>query len=561
MFVYQQFLKLIFCIGLISIVAFSCTSDYDIVILNGTVVDGSGSVGYRADIGVKADLISFIGELEEKDGKDVIDATDLVVSPGFIDMMGQSEYRLLIDGRAQSKVHQGITTEVTGEGGSIAPLAGPALRSFRERTREDSLEVDWTTLNGYFERLKRQGISINLATFVGAEQVRVCVIGFEDRPPTDEELKRMQALVATAMEEGALGLSSALVYPPGFFASTDELIVLAKTASEHGGIYATHMRSESNGIFDSLNETIRIGREANIPVEIFHLKAAGKNNWSRLDDVFKLIEDARATGLDLTADVYPYTAASTGLEATTPPWVQEGGRQAFYQRLQDPAIRHRLRREMTTPSDEWENFYLGSAKIMISDMPGGVHTEYEGMYLMDIARQRGEDPIETIFNLLVATEGRRIDGVFFMMAEENKQKIIKKPWVSFCCDSGTRALAGPLHTGKPHPRAYGTFPRILGKYVREEKVLSLKDAIHKMTSMPAKRVGLKDRGLIAEGMSADIVCFNPETVIDKATYENPHQYPMGIEYVLVNGSIVINLGKHTGALPGRPLYGPGRQDK
>lgn len=561
MFVYQQFLKLIFGVGLVSIVAFSCTTAYDVVILNGIVVDGSGDAGYRADIGIKADRISYIGELEEKDGKQVIDATNLVVSPGFIDMMGQSEFRLLVDGRAQSKVHQGITTEVTGEGGSIAPLAGLALQSIQERAREDSIEVDWTTLDGYFERLKRQGISINLATFVGAEQVRVCVIGYEDRPPTDEELTRMQALVGAAMEEGALGLSSALVYPPGFFASTEELIALAQTASAHGGIYATHMRSESNGIFDSLNEAIRIGREADIPVEIFHLKAAGKNNWGRLDDILKLIEDTRAGGLDLTADVYPYTAASTGLEATTPPWVQEGGRQAFYQRLQDPAIRHRLRREMMIQSDEWENFYLGSAKIMISYIPGGLYTEYEGMYLTEIARQRGEDPIETIFNLLVATEGRRIDAVFFMMAEENKRKIMTKPWVSFCCDSGTRALEGPLHTGKPHPRAYGTFPRILGKYVREEKIFSLEAAIHKMTSMPAKRTGLKDRGLIATGMAADIVCFNAGTVIDKATYENPHQYPVGIEYVLVNGSIVIDQGRHTGALPGRPLYGPGRQGK
>ncbi len=540
------------------LMACTATPEYDIVIVNGTVVDGTGQPGFTADVGIKGEQIAFVGDLEAGDGARVIDATGLTVSPGFIDMMGQSEYRLLIDGRAQSKVHQGITTEVTGEGGSIAPLAGPALASFRERTASDSLGVEWTTLDGYFEALNQRGISINIATFVGATQVRACVIGYEDRPPTEDELNQMQALVTEAMKDGAWGLSSSLVYPPAFYASTEELIALAQTAASHGGIYATHMRSESNHIFEALNEAIRIGEEAEIPVEIFHLKAAGKTNWDRIDKVLERIEDVRNTGLDIMADVYPYTAGSTGLASTMPPWVQAGGRAAFYKRLQDPTIRRRLQREMTTPDGNWENFYLGSDRIMITDMPLKDYGHYEGMYLRDLARERNEGPIETIFNLHVLTEGYRIDAVYFMMAEENKRKIMQKPWVSFCCDSGARAMEGPLHDGNPHPRSYGTFPRILGKYVREEKVLTLEEAIRKMTSLPASRMGFKDRGRIEVGLAADIVCFNPDTVLDKATYEDPHQYPEGIDYVLVNGTVVIEQGQHTNALPGKPLLGPAR---
>jgi N-acyl-D-amino-acid deacylase len=534
------------------------TPEYDIVILNGTVIDGSGQPGYPADIGIKGEQIAFIGDLEVGDGVRAMDATGLVVSPGFIDMMGQSEYRLLLDGRSQSKAHQGITTEVTGEGGSIAPLAGPALASFRERTAPDSLDVVWTTLEGYFEALNQKGISINIATFVGATQVRACVIGYDDRPPTEDELARMRQLVTEAMEDGAWGLSSSLVYPPAFYASTEELIALAQIASSHGGIYATHMRSESNNLFEALEEAIRIGREAEIPVEIFHLKAAGKTNWDKVDEVLKRIEDVRSEGLDIMADVYPYTAGSTGLASTMPPWVQDGGREDFYKRLQDPAIRRRLQREMTTLDGDWENFYIGSDRIMITDMPLKDYGHYEGKYLRDLARERNEDPMETIFNLHVLTEGFRIDAVYFMMAEENKRKIMQKPWVSFCCDSGARATEGRLNDGSPHPRAYGTFPRILGKYVREEKLLTVEEAIRKMTALPASRMGFKDRGRIETGLAADIVCFNPDTVIDKATYEDPHQYPEGIDYVLVNGTVVIDQGQHTGARSGKPLLGPAR---
>lgn len=543
---------LVLLIGLFTM-ACSSTPEYDIVIINGTVVDGTGGAGYAADVGIKGEQIAFIGDLEAGDGVRAIDATGLVVSPGFIDMMGQSEYRLLLDGRAQSKAHQGITTEVTGEGGSIAPLAGPALASFRERTASDSLGVEWTTLTGYFEALRKKGISINIATFVGATQVRASVIGYDDRPPTEDELKQMQALVDEAMKDGAWGLSSSLVYPPAFYASTEELIALAQTAVSHGGIYATHMRSESNGLFEAIDETIRISRETGIPVEIFHLKAAGKTNWDKVDGALERIEAARAEGLDIMADVYPYTAGSTGLASTMPPWVQDGGREAFYERLQDPAIRRRLKREMTTPDGDWENFYLGSDRIMITDMPLKDYGSYEGMYLKDIAAERNEDPLETIFNLHVLTEGYRIDAVYFMMAEENKRKIMQKPWVSFCCDSGARATEGRLNDGNPHPRAYGTFPRILGRYVREENLLTLEEAVRKMTSLPASRMGFTDRGRIETGLAADIVCFNPETVIDRATYENPHQYPEGIDYVLVNGGVVIDQGKHTGARTGKPL--------
>ncbi len=531
---------------------------YDVVLLNGTIVDGTGNPGYQADVGIRGETIAVIGDLEESDGVRAIDATGLVVAPGFIDMMGQSEFRLLRDGRAQSKVHQGITTEVTGEGSSVAPIEGPAYEMVRAEIAESGDSLTWTSLNGYFERLVEQGISINVATFVGAASVRTSVIGSENRPPSAQELEWMMVLVQNAMNDGALGLSSALIYPPGFFASTEELVALARTVSESGGIYATHMRSEGNAIFASLDETIRIAREADIPVEIFHLKVAGKDNWDRLESVLELIENARLSGLDIQADVYPYTAASTGLAASLPPWAQEGGREAFLARLRSPSERRRIRREMLTPSDSWENFFLGSEKIMVSSMPEPGDIRLEGLYIRDIAAERNQDPVDTVLDLLVSTEARRIDCVFFMMSEENVRTVISQPWVSFCCDAGARALEGPLHTGKPHPRAYGTFPRVLGKYVREEGLISLEEAVRKMTSLPAGRVGLADRGRLETGLAADIVCFDPNTVIDTATYEDPHQYPVGIDYVVVNGTVVVDGGRHTGQTPGRPLYGPGR---
>jgi N-acyl-D-amino-acid deacylase len=535
------------------------TNDFDIIIRNGSVVDGSGRAAIRADIAIKGDRIVRIGDMQKATAARVIDARGMVVSPGFIDMLGQSETYLLIDPRAMSKVMMGVTTEITGEGESIAPTKERLIKESEDFNRRYNLNVDWRSLDEYFKRLEKQGSGVNLGTFVGATQVREYVVGFDNRPPTPQELEDMKTLVAQSMKQGALGLSTSLQYVPARFAKTEEIVELAKVAHQYGGIYATHQRSEGNAIDSSLQEVFEIARQARIPVEIWHLKTAYKNNWGRMPDVLKKIEAARAEGLDVTADVYPYIAGSTSLSACLPPWALEGGVEKMLARLRDPATRERLKKEISSEATDWENIYLGSggpSGVLIGSV---VNRELEGLQgkrIAQIAKEQQKDPLDAVFDLILADHGQT-GAIYFMMNEDDLRAAMRAPFVSFCTDSGARANDGPLAGAKSHPRGWGSYPRILGKYVREDKLMSLEQAINKMTGMPAKRVGLVDRGLLREGSYADIVVFDPKTVIDRATFENPNQHPEGIKYVFVNGQLSVDDGKRTTALAGRALRGPG----
>lgn len=532
---------------------------FDILIVGGRVVDGTGNPWTVADLGIRGDRIVARGRLAGAPARRVIDASGLVVAPGFIDMLGQSEFTLLVDPRAESKVRQGITTEITGEGESAAPqndLTLPGLDSFTARFGK---EVDWRDFAGYFTRLERQGLGLNFGSYVGATQVRQAVLGSENRAPTAEELAEMERLVAQAMEQGALGLSSSLVYAPANYARTEELVALARVAAAHGGIYATHMRGEGRTVFQALEETFTIAAQANIPVEIFHLKVAGQGVWGKMGEVIARIEAARAAGLDITADQYPYVAGATALSASIPPWAHAGGREDLLNRLRDPATRDRLRREISRPGENWENFYWmagGAEGVLISSVENPDLRVYEGQRLSEIALQRNEDPVETLFNLLLADDGET-KAIYFLMSEEDVKLALRQPWVSVGTDYQAVRAEGPLSAWKPHPRAYGSFPRILGRYVREQKLLPLEEAIHKLTSLPAQRLGLHERGLLLPGYYADIVLFDFGRIADSATFEDPHQYSEGIEYVLVNGQLVFEDGRLTGALPGRVLRGPG----
>ncbi|MEE8200074.1 MAG: cyclase family protein, partial [Candidatus Acidoferrales bacterium] len=491
----------------------------------------------------------------------VIDATGLVVAPGFIDMLGQSELSLLVDPSAESKVRQGITTEITGEGSSAAPQNQRTLAELDPFVARYGQQVDWRDFAGYFARLERQGMALNLGSYVGATQVRQMVLGSENRAPTAEELARMQQLVREAMEQGARGLSSSLVYAPANYARSDELVALARVAADHGGLYATHMRGEGRAIFEALEETFTIARQADIAVEIFHLKVAGQDMWGRMDEVIARIQQARAEGLDIAADQYPYVAGATSLAASIPPWAHAGGREDLLNRLRDPATRARLREEISQPGDDWENFYWmagGAQGVLISSVEHSQLKPYEGKRLSEVAALRGEDPIEALFDFLIADQAQT-GAIYFLMSEQDVQRAMVAPWVSVGTDFPARRAQGPLSGGSPHPRAYGTFPRILGRYVRERRLLRLEEAIRKMTWLPARRVGLRDRGLLVPGFYADIVIFDPERIADRATFEEPEQYSVGIDSVIVNGQLVLDQGPMTGALPGRVLRGPGWQ--
>lgn len=535
------------------------TPDFDLLIKNGTIVDGSGRPRYRSDIAVKGDRIVRIGNLKSATAQRVIDARGLVVTPGFIDMLGQSESYVLIDPRAMSKVMQGVTTEITGEGESIAPLNDRLIKEQEGFLQRFKLKVDWRTLAEYFQRLERQGSGVNMGTFVGATQVRAYVIGFDDRPPTTAELAEMKQLVAAAMQEGALGLSTSLQYVPARFAKTDEIVELAKVARQYGGIYVTHQRSEANALDESLKEVFAIAKAAQIPVEIWHLKTAYKKNWGRMPEVLSKIGAARAQGLDITADVYPYIAGSTSLSACLPPWALEGGGEQMLARLRNSDLRQRLKKEISTDSKDWENIYRGSggpSGVLIGSVANRELAALQGKRLAEIAQEQGKDPLDTLFDLILADNGQT-GAIYFMMSEPDLLAAMKSPFVSFCTDSGARATDGPLSGSKSHPRGWGSYPRILGRYVRDQKVLTLENAVQKMTGMPAKRVGLRDRGLLREGMFADLAIFDPATVIDRATFEMPNQYPAGVSYVIVNGQLAVDEGKRTPALAGRPLRGPG----
>ena len=534
-------------------------TEYDIIIRNGRVVDGSGRPGFNADVAIKADRIARIGNLRGAKAAREIDARGQVVAPGFIDMLGQSEQFLLIDGRAMSKVMQGVTTEITGEGESIAPINDRILKEQEDFNRKYNLTVDWRTFDQYFKRLERQGIGVNLGTFVGATQVRAYVIGYDNRPPTAAEMEQMKAVVADAMKEGALGLSTSLQYVPARFAKTDEIVELAKVARQYGGIYITHQRSEANAIDESMQEVFEIARRANIPAEIWHFKTAYKKNWGRMPEMLRRVAAARRRGLKITADVYPYIAGSTSLSACLPPWAQEGGTDKMVARLQDTRIRQQLKKEISTDSKDWENIYLGSggaSGILIASVTNRDLEKWQGKRLSEVATGENKDPLDALLDFIVADHGQT-GAIFFMMNEDDMKAALKSPLVSICTDTGARATDGPLSGGRSHPRGWGTYPRILGRYVREEKLISLEAAIHKMTGMSAAKVGLKQRGFIRQGYFADITIFDPKTVIDRATFEQPHQYPVGINFVIVNGQIEVDDGQRTPALAGRVLRGPG----
>ena len=532
---------------------------YDLLIRNGRIVDGSGRAGYNADVAIKGDRIVKIGKLSQATATRTIDAQGLVVAPGFIDMLGQSETYLLIDPRAMSKVMMGVTTEITGEGESIAPINERQIKEQEDFLRRYNLTIDWRTLDEYFKRLEKQGSGVNIGTFVGATQVREYVIGYDDRPPTAPELEQMKKLVADAMRDGALGVSTSLQYVPARFAKTSELIELAKVASQYGGIYATHQRSEANTMDASLDEVFAIAEQAKIPVEIWHLKTAYKKNWGRMPQVLARIKQARDRGLDVTADIYPYIAGSTALSACLPPWALEGGTDKMLTRLRDAETRQRLKKEISEEQTTWENIYLGSggpSGVLIGSVVNRELEPMQGKRISGIATEQGKDPLDVVFDLILADHGQT-GAIYFMMSEADMRAAMASPYVTFCTDSGARATDGPLAGSKSHPRGWGTYPRILGRYVRDEKLLSLESAVHKMTGASAARVGLRDRGLIKEGMFADITVFDPGKVLDVATFESPNQYPTGIEYVLVNGKVSVDHGQHTSTLAGRVLRGPG----
>jgi N-acyl-D-amino-acid deacylase len=538
-----------------------CAADdvYDVLLQNGHIIDGTGSPWVSGDVAIRGGRIAAIGDLRRATSKRTIDVHGMVVAPGFIDMLGQSELSMLVDPRLPSKIFQGITTEITGEGESIAPLNDAMIKENQPFYDHFGIKPDWRTFDQYFSRLKKQGMGINMGTYIGAASVRELVIGYGNRAPNADELKQMQGVVEQGMKEGALGLSTALQYPPAPYASTEELIALAQVASGYGGIYATHMRSEGNAEMAALEETFRIGTEAHIPVEIFHLKAAGKANWGKAPQVIERIEAARARGIDVTADTYAYTAWANGMAAFIPPWAHDGGTEALIERLKDPATRARIRADMLAPSDQWDNEWLdinGPQDILIVYVINKDLLRYQGKRISEIAEEWHEDPIDTICDFLVKDHAATGVAVFGM-SEPDVELVLQQPWVSVDNDYGGTSPDGLLGADHPHPRAYGTFPRILRRFVREEHKLTLPEAIRKFTALPAQRERLTDRGVLKQGMWADVVVFDPDQIRDVATYEDPNQLAVGMRYVFVNGVAVIDEGKMTGALPGRMLYGPG----
>lgn len=551
--------KLLYLIA-VFLLSLPCLGQYDVLIRNGRVVDGSGNPWLSADVGITGDHIAFIGHAPATaTAKRVVDASGLVVAPGFIDMLGQSERNLLIDNTAFSKITQGVTTEITGEGNSIAPVNDDIINDQRDFLEHFHLTIDWRDLDGYFKRLEKQGSAINLGTYVGATQVRRYVLGNADRAPTPEELARMQQLVDEAMRRGAMGVSSSLIYAPAAYAKTDELIALAKVAARYGGVYTSHIRNEGDGEMSALNEAFRIGREANIPVEIWHLKVSGRQNWGKMRDVIAAIEQARASGVDVTANQYPYIASGTSLGAVIPPKYHEGGSEAFVARLKDPAVRAQIRRELEARNGGPENMWRGTGGaegILIVSLLDPALKSYEGKTMAQIAQEQNKDALDALMDLVIAGKDH-VGAAYFTMNEDDMRYAMQQPWVSVGCDSGAVRPEGPLSESKVHPRAYGSFARILGKYVREQHVLRLEDAVRKFTSLPAQKVHLQNRGLLRPGYFADITIFNPATVIDVSTFQDPHRPSVGIEYVLVNGVLELEHGKLTGQLGGRPLRGPG----
>ena len=537
----------------------SPTAGYDIVIRNGRIVDGTGSPWYSGDVGIRDGKIASIGNLASADSRRVLDARGMVVAPGFIDMLGQSELTILVNSHLPSKIFQGITTEFTGEGGSPAPLNEAIKKADHLAYEHFNIAPDWTTFRQYFARLEKQGMGINLGSFVGATQVRRMVLGDDNRAPSQAELEQMRSLVRESMKDGAVGVSTSLQYAPAPYATTEELIALAAESAPFGGVYATHLRSEGGAIIAALDEAIRIGREAKVPVEVWHLKAAGKPNWGRMPEIIAHIEEARQSGVDISANTYAYPAWFNAFSAFIPPWAHDGGDAKLLERLKDPATRARLRKEMETPATDWDNEWQevpGPEAILVSVVHTPQLQALQGKTIADIARLWRKDPIDTVFDLLIQDDAYTYVAVFGM-SEPDVSLALMQPWVSVNNDSQGTAPDGLLGKEHPHPRAYGTFPRILRKYVREEKKLRLEEAIRKFTALPAQRMRLADRGVLKAGMWADVVVFDPQTVSDRATFENPNQLSEGMQYVLVNGVPVIDGGKPTDSLPGKVLRGSG----
>jgi N-acyl-D-amino-acid deacylase len=534
--------------------------NFDYVIRGGTVYDGSGKAGRRTDIGLKGDRITAVRDLSAAKSAKVIDARGLAVAPGFINMLSWSTVSLIQDGRAQSEIRQGVTTEIMGEGESMGPLNDAMKKRIVAQQGDIKFDITWTTLAEYLHVMEQRGISPNIASFVGATTIREHVIGLEDRQPTPEQLGQMRDLVRREMEAGALGIGSSLIYPPAFYAKTEELIELCKVAAQFNGRYISHIRSEGSQLLEAVDEFLRISREARIPAEIYHIKALGKSNWTKLEPMLAKVEAAQQEGLRVTADMYAYTAAGTGLDACLPPWTADGGYPALFKRLRDPATRAKIAAEVRAESDTWENFYLGAGspdRIILSGFKSERLKPLTGQTLADVAKKRGKDPVETIMDLIAEDESR-IDTIYFLMSEENVKKEMAKPWISFGSDEAAQAPEGVFLKSNPHPRAYGNFARILGKYVRDEKVITLEEAVRRLSALPAANLGLRERGTLNEGMFADIVVFDPATIGDRATFEKPHQYATGMKEVFVNGVQVLQNGEHTGAKPGRALAGPGK---
>jgi len=556
---------LIVCIGWLSA---SCSdvqdapepARFDTIIRHGLVVDGSGTPGVVADIGIQGDRIVAKGDLASSTGKLEIDASGLVVAPGFINMLSWSVESLIKDGRGLSDIAQGVTLEVFGEGWSMGPLSNtPETQAMLKRFLADNYEeMPWNTLGEYLEFLEGRGVSPNVASFVGATTLRIHEVGFEDRPPTPSELENMKELTRRAMEEGAMGLGSSLIYPPAFFASTEELIELAKVVGEYDGMYISHMRSEGNRIEQSIEELITIAREGGVAAEIYHLKMAGKQNWGKLPAVVKMIEDARAEGLSITTDMYTYVAGGTSLSACFPPWASDGGEAALLDRLEDPKIRSRIIEAMRSDADDWENLYFGAGPggVLLSEIGEESMNGYIGRTIEEIATERGTNAEDTIIDLILESNNT-IGAVFFLMSENNVREQLKLPWMSFGSDAAAVAPEGEVLEQGAHPRAYGNFARLLGHYVRDAQIIPLEEAVHKLSALPARNLKIENRGLLADGYFADVVVFDPDTIADHATFAEPHQLSTGMVHVFVNGEQVLKDGQHTGAMPGRVVRGPG----
>jgi len=554
--------RAIFCFSLllaatsVSILA----ADFDVIIKNGAVYDGSGGEAQHVDLAIRGDRIAGVGDYKNAKAKTVIDARGLAVAPGFINMLSWSTESLIQDGRSQSEIREGVTTEIMGEGESMGPLNEELKKRMLREQSDIKFDIKWNTLAEYLQYLERRGISCNVASFIGAATIRENVIGFEDKVPTAEQLDQMRELVRKEMEAGALGIGTALIYPPAFYSKTDELIELCKVAAKYKGKYISHMRSEGNQLLEAFDELLRISREAGIPAEVYHIKAAGEKNWGKIDNLLSQIEAAQKEGLNVRANMYTYTAAGTGLDACLPPWTEEGGYPALFKRLRDPATREKIAAEVKIDSDKWENLYIGAGSpdnILLVAFKSEKLKPLTGKTLATVAKMRGKDPITTIMDLIAEDESR-IGTIYLVMSEENVKKEIAKPWISFCSDEASQAPEGVFLKSNPHPRAYGSFVRVLGKYVRDEKVITLPEAIRRLSAFPATNLGLDHRGMLKEGMFADVVAFDPATITDHATFEKPHQYGTGVKHVFVNGVQVIKDGEHTGAKPGRALWGPGK---